>query len=91
MSFSSEQLGAWVELAVNWGLQIVGAAVILLAGWVIAAWVARSDFFAVKIELIKRIKQRFDAEGISIPFPQRDVHLFPAESTAPATESEAAD
>jgi small conductance mechanosensitive channel len=25
--------------------------------------------------LNKAVKQRFDAEGITIPFPQRDVHL----------------
>jgi small conductance mechanosensitive channel len=25
----------------------------------------------------REVKMRFDREGISIPFPQRDVHLFP--------------
>ncbi len=26
-----------------------------------------------------QVKLRFDAEGISIPFPQRDVHLYQAQ------------
>jgi small conductance mechanosensitive channel len=25
---------------------------------------------------MREVKMRFDAEGVSIPFPQRDVHLF---------------
>ena len=41
----------------------------------IRAWVATKDYFATTCELRRRIKLRFDAEGISIPFPQRDVHL----------------
>lgn len=39
-------------------------------------WVKREDFFTVKLDLTRRIKERFDAEGISIPFPQRDVHMY---------------
>lgn len=39
-------------------------------------WVNRADYFAVKLDFTRRVKERFDAEGISIPFPQRDVHLF---------------
>jgi small-conductance mechanosensitive channel len=35
--------------------------------------------FVVRHELIKRLKARYDAEGIVIPFPQRTVHLIPAE------------
>lgn len=38
--------------------------------------VANADWFPVKVELIERIKKRFDAVGISIPFPQRDVHVY---------------
>jgi small conductance mechanosensitive channel len=31
----------------------------------------------VYFDLNERIKARFDEVGISIPFPQRDVHMFP--------------
>jgi small conductance mechanosensitive channel len=39
-------------------------------------WVNTPNFLAVKLDLPERIKARLDAENISIPFPQRDVHLF---------------
>ncbi|MEL6430428.1 MAG: mechanosensitive ion channel family protein [Planctomycetota bacterium] len=39
------------------------------------AWVPTGDYFATVCELRRRIKLRFDAEGISIPYPQRDVHV----------------
>jgi small conductance mechanosensitive channel len=29
----------------------------------------------VRFDLVEAVKARFDADGISIPFPQRDVHL----------------
>ncbi|MBT8447150.1 MAG: mechanosensitive ion channel [Gammaproteobacteria bacterium] len=38
-------------------------------------WVSASDYWALKFDLTEAVKLRFDAEGISIPFPQRDVHL----------------
>jgi small conductance mechanosensitive channel len=38
-------------------------------------WVNRTDFFAAKLDLTRKVKERFDAEGVSIPFPQRDVHM----------------
>lgn len=40
------------------------------------AWVAGGDYFPVLTALQKNVKQRYDAEGISIPFPQRDVHII---------------
>ncbi len=40
------------------------------------AWAQTPAFLAVKLALPKRLKTRLDAEGISIPFPQQDVHMF---------------
>lgn len=40
-------------------------------------WAERSDFWALKFELNKNAKLWLDDAGISIPFPQRDVHLIP--------------
>jgi small conductance mechanosensitive channel len=41
-------------------------------------WVKTDDYWDVYWDLTQTVKQRFDKEGISIPFPQRDVHLFNA-------------
>ncbi len=41
----------------------------------VRAWVPTDQYFAACCELRRALKLRFDAEGISIPFPQRDVHL----------------
>lgn len=37
-------------------------------------WVNGSDYFGVKWALTKAVKERFDAEGVSIPFPSRTVY-----------------
>lgn len=36
-------------------------------------WVDRDNFFPVKWSLIKAVKERFDAEGVTIPFPMRTI------------------
>ena len=41
-------------------------------------WTESKDFWAVKWDTINKVKKEFDAQGISIPFPQRDVHLYQA-------------
>ena len=39
-------------------------------------WVSTADYWDVFFALQEKIKKRFDEEGVSIPFPQQDVHLF---------------
>lgn len=41
-------------------------------------YVKEYDMVAVEYGLTEQVKLQFDAQGISIPFPQRDVHLIPA-------------
>ena len=43
---------------------------------IIRPWVKTEDYWTTKWELTQKIKESFDKEGISIPFPQTDVHLF---------------
>jgi small conductance mechanosensitive channel len=38
-------------------------------------WVNTEDFWTVRADLLENIKIAFDAEGVTIPFPQRDVHI----------------
>ena len=37
-------------------------------------WVKTQDYWSVYWEITRAVKTRFDTEGITIPFPQRDVH-----------------
>lgn len=39
-------------------------------------WTERSNVWPLRYDITKKVKERFDANDISIPFPQRDVHLF---------------
>ena len=49
--------------------------------------VANADYFATRCELTERIKKAFDRVGVSIPFPQRDTHVYT--HVVPATASPA--
>lgn len=44
--------------------------------FVFRMWVKSADYSDVFFETNESIKTRFDDAGISIPFPQRDVHLY---------------
>lgn len=39
-------------------------------------WVKKEDYWAVRWDLTEKVKLAFDEAGISIPYPQRDVHLY---------------
>jgi small conductance mechanosensitive channel len=41
-------------------------------------WARTEDYWTVYWDLTRQVKERFDAAGVSIPFPQRDVHLYQA-------------
>ncbi len=44
--------------------------------FVVRPWVKSSDYWAVYMDTHEAIKKAFDAKGISIPYPQRDVHVY---------------
>ena len=47
--------------------------------FVVRPWCKTSDYWTVYWDITKEVKKRFDAEGISIPYPQMDVHLDKSE------------
>jgi small conductance mechanosensitive channel len=45
--------------------------------FVVRPWVKTEDYWDVYWDLTRQVKIRFDKDGITIPFPQRDVHFYP--------------
>ena len=43
--------------------------------FVVRPWVEAADYWDVWFDVTQKIKEEFDAQGVSIPFPQRDVHM----------------
>ena len=39
-------------------------------------WTKTEDYWAVYWDVMREVKKRFDEEGVSIPFPQRDIHVY---------------
>ena len=46
--------------------------------FVVRPWVNSADYWPVYFDLTENVKLRFDKEGISIPYPQQDVHMHQA-------------
>jgi small conductance mechanosensitive channel len=44
--------------------------------FIVRPWAKTSDYWDVFWDVTRQVKLRFDGEGISIPFPQRDVHFY---------------
>ncbi|MGD9056617.1 MAG: mechanosensitive ion channel [Desulfobacterales bacterium] len=49
--------------------------------FVVRPWVKTEDYWDVYWDVTRTVKERFDAEGVSIPFPQRDVHMHQVATT----------
>ncbi|WP_455198654.1 mechanosensitive ion channel family protein [Kaarinaea lacus] len=45
-------------------------------------WVNSGDYWVVRSDLLENVKAKFDANGVSIPYPQTDVHLFTEQESA---------
>ena len=45
---------------------------------VLRLWCDAGDYWPVKFDMTRKLKEQFDADGLSIPFPQSDVHMHQA-------------
>jgi len=54
--------------------------------FIVRPWCRKEDYWDVYWDLTREVKLRFDREGISIPFPQRDVHVFAESSSQNETD-----
>jgi small conductance mechanosensitive channel len=79
----------------------VGALGASSVDFIVRPWVKGGDYWTVYWDLTRQVKEAFDAAGISIPFPQQDVHMHhvteapkasaPAAVSAPETTVSAGD
>ena len=42
----------------------------------VRVWTSANDYWSFYFDTTEKVKKQFDAQGVSIPFPQRDVHLY---------------
>lgn len=49
--------------------------------FVVRPWCKKEDYWDVYFEVTEKVKKVFDEKNISIPFPQRDVHLYQVKSS----------
>jgi small conductance mechanosensitive channel len=53
--------------------------------FIVRPWVKTDDYWDVYWDVTRAVKMRFDEDGISIPFPQRDIHLYRGDQEPLAT------
>ncbi len=51
-------------------------------------WVKTADYWTVLWEVTRTVKERFDEEGISIPYPQSDIHVIAQNTQTETSENE---
>ncbi|MCW8943550.1 MAG: mechanosensitive ion channel [Sedimenticola sp.] len=44
--------------------------------FIVRPWVSTPDYWDVYWDVTRKVKEQFDANGVSIPFPQRDIHMI---------------
>jgi len=44
--------------------------------FIVRPWTKTEDYWGVYWDVTRAVKERFDQEGVTIPFPQRDVHVY---------------
>jgi small conductance mechanosensitive channel len=59
--------------------------------FIVRPWTKTGDYWTVFWDTTRAVKKRFDEEGISIPFPQRDVHFYQESVASEADESRVQD
>jgi small conductance mechanosensitive channel len=42
----------------------------------VRVWTSAADYWSFYFDTIENVKKQFDDQGVSIPFPQRDVHIY---------------
>lgn len=50
-------------------------------------WCKTDDYWEVYWDLTRKVKEEFDANGVSIPFPQQDVHMHQVEAASPPVDA----
>ncbi|MCA9428941.1 MAG: mechanosensitive ion channel family protein [Candidatus Omnitrophica bacterium] len=58
--------------------------------FIVRPWTLTDDYWTVYWDMTREVKKRFDQEGISIPYPQRDIHVYNQGRSDDRSEAEGA-
>ncbi|MGB5776404.1 MAG: hypothetical protein WBP89_17260, partial [Sedimenticolaceae bacterium] len=65
----------------------VGALGASSVDFIVRPWSKTVDYWAVYWDLTRQVKEAFDAAGVSIPYPQQDLHIKDVAAIATRVES----